>query len=234
MNLQSDSLDALAPALAKAQSEMNGAQKSAKNPHLNARYADLASVRDAVRGPLASHGFSVVQTVIPRPKTLVYERVVEQKGREVRSTIQVLASVRTTLLHSSGQWIAGEQPIAGDWGDPQKIGSAITYARRYGLAAICGIAQEDDDGHSASHRPPPPRDDRIMPASTLPEPNRGRQLREWAERNGVLAELEQLRATWELSTDYRLWTSQTAQEAYPLLKAKRDAKKQPQANGSQK
>jgi hypothetical protein len=54
------------------------------------------------------------------------------------------------LVHASGQWVAGEQPIAGDWANPQKIGSAITYARRYGLAAICGIAQDDDDANGAS------------------------------------------------------------------------------------
>ena len=144
MNTQSEALDKLAPALAAAQATMADAIKDSVNPHFDSRYADLASVREAVSGPLAAHGLAVIQTVVPRDPVAA-------------GVPNCLGALRTMLVHSSGQWVAGEQPIAGDWANPQKIGSAITYARRYGLAAICGIAQDDDDANVAS---PPPRQQR--------------------------------------------------------------------------
>jgi hypothetical protein len=61
----------------------------------------------------------------------------------------------TTLLHESGQWIEGEQPIMAKSDTPQDLGSGITYARRYGLAAIVGVVQVDDDGESAMGRSAP-------------------------------------------------------------------------------
>ena len=136
--MQSDNIDQLATALAAAQAELLPALKDASNPHLKNRYADLASCWDAVKACLPRHGLSVVQGGCTRG------------GRDF---------IRTTLLHASGQWIAGVTPII--IGDPkginpmQALGSATTYARRYGLAAICGLTAEDDDGQGAG--PPPPR-----------------------------------------------------------------------------
>lgn len=127
---QSEKLDQLATALAKAQASLSGAKKSALNPHFKNNYATLQDVWDAAREVLAPNGLSVVQT---------YE-----------ATDGKLMNIRTTLLHNSGQWIAGVLSMAPQQATPQGIASASTYGRRYGLASILGIvADEDDDGNEA-------------------------------------------------------------------------------------
>ena len=143
MKTQSDSLSSLATALAAAQAEMpdvvatETAKVTSTKGTYSYTYSDLAAVRATVLPVLTKHGLSVTQTMVPRREGLVAERWA------------VLGQLRTTLLHSSGEWIAGEQPIAGDWSDPQRIGSAISYARRYGLVSICCVGQVDDDGRDA-------------------------------------------------------------------------------------
>ena len=131
MNYQSEQIDQLATALAAAQAELEPAEKNSSNPHLKSRYADLTSIYTAIRAVLPKHGLSVVQTMMPNS---------ENK-----------AHVRTTLMHISGQWIAGECILPSDkQNGVQGIGSAITYARRYSLSAIVGVvSEEDDDGAGA-------------------------------------------------------------------------------------
>ena len=148
----------LAKALAAAQGEMTAASKDATNPHFKSRYATLASVWDAIRGPLSRNGLSVSQ-VLETPDA----------GPGV--------IVRTILLHTSGQWIASRyvMPIP-DKLTPQAVGSAITYARRYALSAIVGIApDDDDDGNAASmtparqEAPPKPAPKPEPPATDKPQ-----------------------------------------------------------------
>lgn len=129
---RSDSVGALAAALAKAQGAIKGAAKTSENPYFKSRYADLAAVWDACREALSANGLSVVQTM---------------------DSSDTAVCVETTLLHSSGEWISGSQLIKPVDDKPQSWGSAITYARRYGLAAIVGVAPEDDDGNLASGKP---------------------------------------------------------------------------------
>lgn len=122
-------LNELAAALAKAQGELKNATLNKINPHFKSRYADLSAIIDATRATLAKHGLSVVQTT-----------KVSEAG----------LSLETRLLHSSGQFIVGEYPLPMVTDKPQQMGSALTYARRYSLAAICGIsADEDDDANAA-------------------------------------------------------------------------------------
>jgi hypothetical protein len=124
----SDDIKELAAALAKAQSLMRNATLNKVNPHFKSKYADLAGIRDTVTSPLASNGIAVVQTIDHR-ESGVY--------------------VVTRLIHSSGQWLESACPIP--LGKMQELGSAITYARRYSLSAICGIAaDEDDDANSVT------------------------------------------------------------------------------------
>lgn len=150
---KSDATDQLAAALAAAQGEMRCPLKDTSNPHFKSTYADLAGVREAVTGPLSQHGLAIMQTVVAcEPQRLERPSWSQDRGEYI-AVFHVLGHVRTVLLHSSGQWIAGEQPLVCDWTDPQKVGSALTYARRYGLAAICGIAQTDDDAEAALGRP---------------------------------------------------------------------------------
>lgn len=144
---QSNELDKLATALAKAQASLSGAKKSALNPHFKNNYATLQDVWEAAREVLAPNGLSVVQT---------YE-----------ATDGKLMNIRTTLLHSSGQWIAGVLSMAPQQANPQGIASASTYGRRYGLASILGIvADEDDDGNGASKGHDEP--DRAKPVYRAP------------------------------------------------------------------
>src|SRR5262245_5995717 len=125
----STELGELAKALSLAQSEMLAASKDAQNPYFKSSYATLASVWDACRGPLTKHGLSVAQ--LP----------VNQNG-----TVGVV----TTLLHSSGQFLRSMLFMKPEKDTPQAIGSTLTYARRYALAAVVGVAPEDDDGNEGS------------------------------------------------------------------------------------
>lgn len=132
----SENLNELATALAKVQGALKPAVKSSSNPYFKSKYADLQSCWDSCRSLLTSNGLSVSQTFCESPS-----------GESV--------TVSTTLLHASGQWISGDLTMKPAKADPQGIGSAITYARRYALAAIVGIvADEDDDGNAATHSMP--------------------------------------------------------------------------------
>ena len=126
----SDSIKELATALAKAQASMAGAKKDSTNPHFRSKYADLASIWEACRDALTSNGIAVVQMT--------------------RATTEEAVIVETRLLHSSGEWIEGELLVPVTKADAQGFGSAITYARRYSLAAAVGVAPEDDDGAAAA------------------------------------------------------------------------------------
>lgn len=131
---KSESIAALAGALAKAQSEIQGAKKDSENPFFKAKYADLSSVWDACRVALTKNGLSVIQT----PSTEITENV-------------TIIRVGTLLAHSSGEWISEELSAIPVKDDPQGIGSCVTYLRRYALSAFTGVAPEDDDGNAASH-----------------------------------------------------------------------------------
>ena len=128
---QSESIAALAAALSKAQSAITGALKDSANPFFKSRYADLAACWDACRSQLAANNLAVIQTT------------------EVTEAGTVLV---TTLAHSSGEWMRGYLPVLTKDAGPQGQGSGLTYARRYALAAIVGLAQIDDDGEAAQAR----------------------------------------------------------------------------------
>ena len=133
--MQSESIAALAAALSKAQASITGALKDSSNPFFKSRYADLASCWDACRKPLTDNGLAVIQTI------------------DVGDVRPVLV---TTLCHSSGEWVKSFCPILTKDDSPQGQGSGITYARRYALAAIVGLAQIDDDAEAAQARGKPP------------------------------------------------------------------------------
>ena len=127
----SPTLGALAAALASAQAVIEGAKEEEVNSYFKSKYADLASVWSACKKPLTANGLSVIQTV--------------ENGGET-------AYLVTMLLHISGEWIRSFMPIYMTKKDPQSFGSAITYCRRYALAAIVGVCPADDDGEAAQGR----------------------------------------------------------------------------------
>lgn len=132
MNTQSEQINELITALSKAQGEIKPAIKSSLNPHFKNKYADLSEVWDACREPLSKNNLAVIQTMLK-----------DEQGS---------VCLVTTLAHGSGQWIKSIYPLAcKDQSNPQSWGSSITYARRYTLSSIVGIApDEDDDGNKAS------------------------------------------------------------------------------------
>ncbi len=124
----SENLNELFTALSKAQGKIQPACKDKSNPFFKSKYADLSSVWDACRDPLSENGLSVVQFPQNKPEGLF------------------LISI---LGHSSGQWMKSEIHIPLAKNDPQSVGSALTYFRRYSLSALVGVSPEDDDGEKA-------------------------------------------------------------------------------------
>ena len=131
-NWKSKNIDKLAGAMAKAQSEIKGAAKKSVNPFFESGYADLHTVIESCMPQLSKNNIAVIQGTD-------FE-VSNGAGHYY---------VTTTLLHSSGQWMRSKcRLIIGGKKDIQALGSAITYGRRYGLSAMAGIGQFDDDGNS--------------------------------------------------------------------------------------
>ena len=133
---QSEQINELAAAVCEMQKCDLFALKDSTNPFFKSKYADLSSCWQSVRKPLTDNGLAVVQTMDT-----------SDNGHTV---------IVTTLIHKSGQWMRGRLPIKPVKEDPQGVGSAITYGRRYSLAAIVGLCPEDDDAErSVNHAPPP-------------------------------------------------------------------------------
>lgn len=120
----SETLKEISVALVKAIGEIPNPPKNAVNPHFKNRYADLASIIETVKPILLKNGLTVIQ------------------GSEADGNI---VTVRTRIIHVSGEWIENSLTMAAAGSDPQKIGSAITYARRYSISSFLNIAADDDD-----------------------------------------------------------------------------------------
>lgn len=130
----SETIAKLATALLEAQKAITFAAKDAANLFFKSKYADLPTVIDAIKPALNAAGVVFIQTASPsEPGTL---------------------SLTTRLIHTSGEWIEDTATAPLVKNDPQGYGSAITYLRRYSLAAITGLYQDDDDddddGNAAS------------------------------------------------------------------------------------
>jgi hypothetical protein len=131
----SESIKEISIALSKAQGQMSNPALSKINPHFKSRYADLPEVINTVREIFSQNGLALSQSVSPQDGSWV---------------------MITKLMHVSGEWIEGMIPLlyTTERGNPmQSLGSAITYARRYALAALCNIAaDDDDDGNAAAQK----------------------------------------------------------------------------------
>lgn len=137
---------ALFAALAKAQGQMGAAKKGAANPHFKSKFADLASVLEAILPPLNANGLALVQ--MPGHS--------EDK-----------VTLTTMITHSSGGWICSKAATAlGRKNDAQAVGSAITYLRRYCAQAALALPAVDDDGEAAMGR----GNSRPAPAKPKPAP----------------------------------------------------------------
>ena len=122
----------LAAALVKTQKEMGDATKGAKNPFFKSNYADLNAIREAVIPAANANGIAVLQPNV---------------------TIDGVKYSRTLLIHESGEEMyADTEVVCVKQNDPQAYGSAISYARRYGLQAFFNVGAVDDDGEAAQGR----------------------------------------------------------------------------------
>ena len=143
---KSDSIAKLAEALSKVQGQLKAAKKDSANPFFKSKYADLDSVWEACRKPLAEQGLAVSQLLDVAEQGIIIE---------------------TVLMHSTGEWLSGRLHLTPLKTDPQSIGSAISYGRRYSLAAILGITQEDDDAEATTQRESPPKKMATLPLDKL-------------------------------------------------------------------
>lgn len=129
--IRSESITTLLAALLKARASFDPVLKNAANPHLKSKYANLNSVIDAVDKPLADNGLIIVQA---------------------STSTDSVVEVETMLFHAeSGEYIGCNVRLTPAKNDPQGVGSAITYARRYGMLSLLNLAAEDDDGHAATN-----------------------------------------------------------------------------------
>lgn len=129
-----ESIAKLAPAIVAAQAEIEGASQSGENTHLKSKYATLEDVIGATRSVLAKNGLAILQV----PGAIADGKL----------------NLETMLLHDSGEYIVGEFQMTVGKGDPQSVGSALTYARRYAQKAGLNIPDLDDDGQGVKEAKP--------------------------------------------------------------------------------
>ncbi len=165
MEFMSPTIGNLAAALAQAQQELVPVARNAANPAFNSKYADLSSCLAACRSILPKYKLSVSQVIEP-----------VQEGK---------LCVVTILMHESGEWLSSRCVLPAEGGRgvnaAQAVGSAITYARRYGFAAIVGLGTDDDDGNASGEALRRPHgQDRPQPAAAAscaePRPRPQRQI----------------------------------------------------------
>jgi len=141
----SEQIDKIAAALVAAQAEMPNVAKTATNPHFKSRYATLDAIVSAARPVLKRHGLAVIQ------------------GGSRSENDKLI--ITTRILHTSGQWIESDLEMTPDKQTPQGIGSALTYARRYGYSMLAIATDDDDDGNGASGKSKKPE------SKPSPKPN---------------------------------------------------------------
>ena len=129
---KSESITNLVKALVTFQGKMTAVKKDTTNPFYKSKYATLDTIWETIRKPLSENGLSIAQTM---------------------NLIESNSVLETTLYHTSGEWISGTQLVNPVKNDPQGLGSAITYARRYSLSAILGLVSDDDDDANVATKP---------------------------------------------------------------------------------
>ncbi len=183
----------IAKALVAAQLQMSRAIKDSNNPHFRSKYADLGNVMDACLPALNANGIAVYQPTID----VDGERFVE-----------------TVLIHTSGDELRCRVPLIVSKNDMQGYGSAVTYARRYGLMTMAGVAPEDDDGNAAAKSPPERKQRQPQPKPAAPS------------MDEINAAADNLRAAESMEDLQSMWfgLDKPIQAAKPVIAAKDEAK----------
>ena len=169
---RSESIKELAAAFVVAHAAIEGAVKDKTNPHFRSKYADLGNVVDAIKPHLSSNGLAFVQ--VPHEST-------------------ESANVETILLHKSGEWLSlGVVTVPVSKADAQGYGSALTYARRYGLMSGFGVAPEDDDVNAAAKAAPA----RPSKVESIPSPEQQSITMDWVAAIEACDSMEDLQETF--------------------------------------
>jgi hypothetical protein len=145
-------MENLIKALVKARSEFDRVTKDSNNPFFKSKYADLASVVAAITPALSANGLVVTQPIVtidPTLSPILPKPVKTEKSESPVDVPMTTIGVLTQVWHESGEKLESVFPVP-PMEDIQKVGSAITYIRRYALSSLLGVAPEDDDGNAAS------------------------------------------------------------------------------------
>ena len=202
--LKSENIGQLAKALSLAQGQMQSAKKTSENPYFGSRYADLSQIIDVARKPLVDNGLAITQLIVPELD---------------------FAEIQTVLMHESGEWIASGIRLQPAKPNPQGMGSALTYARRYAYAAILGIASEDDDAECATGRDAKATDAKatsVSPYKATPEANEAEKYKSfWGALRKKGYTPEQVRSKLGVRSVKDDWVAKgkTLREAYDLIVA---------------
>jgi hypothetical protein len=175
---QSESIDKIIPAFIAFQSDMPSVPKDGNNPHFKSKYATLGAITEATRPHLAKHGLGFMQWMANR---------------------EGLQLIVTRIMHTSGQWMEDEGYILNPTkNDPQGMGSAVTYARRYTLGASLGIiTEDDDDGNRASEPAPVKKLPPVPKVESLQEPDWFNDLGELNDKGKLAAKSIHEGFSWE-------------------------------------
>jgi hypothetical protein len=150
-------------AVIKFQAEMKPITKDSVNPHFKSTFADLSSILESVLPVLTRNGLGLLQSMrVDGDRTILQTRIVHISGQETISEIMI--------------------PVQSD---PQKLGSLITYLKRYSLQALLGIPTEDDDGNSATDYTPKPSNNRADSPTAFTDKKHWAELADLAKAKGV-------------------------------------------------
>jgi hypothetical protein len=178
--LQSEAIGKVTAALLDAKTRFKPAVKDAENPHFNSRFVSLAGVHDAVDEALLGSKLLLTQQTDFLPVDA-----------------GVVSLLFTRIIHESGEWLGSRYVLRPVKDDPQGMGSALTFARRYAAMALLGIAPEDDDGTAAStRRDEPPDEPRLAQPAQL------------RARIAALGKAKQ-KTLDEVAADFAMWSTGT-------------------------
>ena len=174
----SDNVDKIFPAFVAFQAEMPPVPKDSINPHFRNKYASLGAITEATRPVLAKHGLAYTQ------------------GMAIVDGVQVMF---TRIIHQSGQWMEdGGYALNPTKNDPQGMGSAVTYARRYTIGSTLGIiTEDDDDGNRASEPAPVKKLPPVPKVEQLQEPDWFNDLGELNDKGKLAAKSIHEGFAWE-------------------------------------
>lgn len=189
--MQSEDIEELATALAAAQKDIKNAVRSEDNPFFHSKYADLAAIYDACRDAMTTNGLTVVQYggFEDNNQPVLYTELIHKSGQYIRGFMPVFVPVQPET----------PEPTEGDFDGkegkkPEKVkqvnksqgyGSSMTYMRRYALAAMLGIATEDDDANSAG-------EGKTAAKSDAPKKSTGTDPATEAQKNKIVAQAHEL------------------------------------------